>query len=388
MPVALDLDTLMICSMLVTTTCGMLFLIEAYRRRESVPSRWWGIGFLCTTTVPVFYIASSNIPGLAWLVAVGNGMVITGMSMIWVGAQAFNGRRPAVIFALMGPLLAMAAAAFAPGPFNAWSGGIVFLSLFAAYSLATGVEFWNHTGFRYRSAIMLAGSCGLDGIFYAARAVALWAYGPDDPFFQTYFGSEIATVVVMLIIIISSFSLAALGKEQFEVALHQAATRDSLTNTLNRREFMRRAELELRRLAATQAPASVLVVDLDFFKKINDTYGHPVGDRVLVLFAETAAAILGSGDLLCRYGGEEFVVLLPGTDEKGARIIAEQIRTRFAEIALATSRGMLRPTVSVGMTTVTAGDCDLWRLIANADDALYDAKAAGRNQVSALAKAA
>lgn len=388
MPAALDLDTLLICSMLVTTACGMLFLIEAHRRREAVPSRWWGLGFLCTTMAPVFYVVSSNVTGFGWMVAIGNGIVIAGVSMIWVGARAFNGRKPTVTLALLGPVLVMAATALDQGPFDAFSGGIVFLLMFAAYSFATGVEFWNQTGFRYRNAIVLAGACAFDGFFYTARALALWAYGPDDLFFRTYFGPEVATMVVILIILISSFSLIAIGKEQFEIALHRAATRDALTDALNRREFMRQAEQELCLLAGTGAPASLLLVDLDDFKKINDTHGHPVGDRVLVHFTETAVAALGPRDLFCRYGGEEFVMLLPDRDEKGARSLAENIRARFAEIALVTEKGTLRTTASVGMASVAAGQYDLPKLIAEADRALYSAKAAGRNRVAAPARAA
>ncbi|BCH32342.1 GGDEF domain-containing protein [Mesorhizobium sp. L-8-10] len=389
MPVALDLDTLLVSSMLVTTACGMLFLFEAFHRRDAIPSRWWGVGFLCTTAAPVFYIASSGVPELLWLVvAVGNGIVITGISMIWVGAQAFNGRRPTVGLALLGPLLVTAAALFDRSEPEAWRGGIVFLVMFAAYCFATGVEFWNQTGFRYRNAAVLSGASTFLGFFYAGRAIALWICGPEDPFFRSFFGPEIATLVVMFMILISSFSLIAIGKEQFEIALQRAATRDALTDTLNRHEFMRKAELELRRLEGTGTPASLLLVDLDVFKKINDTHGHPAGDRVLVHFAETARAALGPKDLLCRYGGEEFVILLPGQTARQARVVAETIRTRFADAALVTDKGTVRPTASAGLSSAEPGEYDLERLIAQADDALYRAKAAGRNRVGAPAKAA
>lgn len=388
MPVALDLDTLLVSSMLVTTACGLLFLLEAYYRSDAVPARWWGMGFLCTTAAPVFYIASANVPGLQWVVAVGNGTVITGISMIWVGAQAFNGRKPTIGLALLGPLLVAAATVFDRSEPEAWRGGVVFLFMFAAYAFATGVEFWNQTGFRYRNAVVLSGASAFLGFFYTGRALALWTYGPEDMFFRTYFGPEIATMVVMFMIMISSFSLIAIGKEQFEIALHRAATRDALTDALNRREFMRQAELELRRLEGVGAPASLLLIDLDVFKKINDTYGHPVGDQVLVRFAETANAALGPKDLFCRYGGEEFVVLLPGQTGRQARMIAETIRTRFAETALVTDRGTVRPTATAGLSCAEPGEYDLERLITQADDALYRAKAAGRNRVGAPARAA
>ena len=103
---------------------------------------------------------------------------------------------------------------------------------------------------------------------------------------------------------------------------------------------------------------------------------------------ETARAALGPRDLLCRYGGEEFVILLPGQTAQQARVVAETIRTRFAETALVTDKGTVRPTASAGLSSAEPGEYDLERLIAQADDALYRAKAAGRNRVGAPAKAA
>lgn len=381
---SLDLDTLMICSMLVTSTCGLLFLSEAFRRRETASSFWWGIAFFSTTVAPIFYIAASAFPTVEWIVALANGLVITGMSMIWVGAQAFNGRKPKFGAALAGPCIAIAAVVLAPRPFTAWSGSVPFLLLFSAYCLATAAEFWNHAGTRYRNAKIIAGASAIASLFYAARGITLWLTSPSDPFFLAYFSPEIATLVVMLLVIISSFSLVSIGKEQFEVALHRAATRDGLTDTLNRREFLRQAEEIHQRQAALAAPVALLLIDLDFFKNINDTHGHPVGDQVLVSFAETAASVLGTEDLLCRYGGEEFLVLMAGVTQRQALATAEEIRRRFAGIVVSTEKGEIRPTASIGMATAIAAERSLAKLISEADNALYQAKAAGRNRVTAL----
>lgn len=382
----IDLNTLMLCSMLVTATCGALFLLEALRRREIASNLWWGIGFICSTTSLLFYIASSA-PGLAWFGPVGNGFVVATMSFIWVGARSFNGRPAAVIPALIGPCLIVAATLLASHPLKAWSGAVPFFFVFSFYSLMTGFEFWRGSANRYRNARILAVTSSFNGLYYAARGAVLWLTSPEHPFFDAYFGSKVATIEVMLLILISSFSLIALGREQSEAALRRAATHDSLTDVLNRREFMLRAEHALQKTANALAPSTVMIIDLDRFKKINDTHGHPVGDQVLVQFAAIARSLIRSTDLLCRYGGEEFVIFLPGVSGPRASEIAEQIRVRCAENVMTTERGSLRPTVSIGVASSPHSGDALDRVIVAADEALYRAKAAGRNQV-ALAKAA
>ena len=383
----IDLNTLMLCSMLVTATCGVLFLLEALRRREIAASLWWGLGFACSTTSLLFYIASSA-PHLDWLGPVGNGFVVATMSFIWVGARSFNGRSAAVIVALAGPCLVVIAPLLTSRPLEAWSGAVPFFFVFAFYSLMTGFEFWRGGANRYQNAVILAVTSSFNGLYYAARGAVLWQTSPDHPLFDAYFGSKVATIEVMLLILISSFSLVALGREQTEMALRRAATHDVLTDVLNRREFISRAEQLLQRLAVTRTAATVMVIDLDFFKKINDTHGHPVGDQVLVMFAAMAKSTMRASDLLCRYGGEEFVVFLPGVGQRRALEIAENIRARCAEIVLVTERGTLRPTVSIGVASAPFSGRDLPSLIAEADEALYLAKSEGRNRVATAARAA
>jgi diguanylate cyclase (GGDEF)-like protein len=380
----IDLNTLMLCSMLVTATCGVLFLLEAWRRREIASSLWWGIGFACSTISLLFYIASSA-PQLDWLGPVGNGFVVATMSFIWVGARSFNGRSAAIVPALAGPCLVIILPLLMSRPLEAWSGAVPFFFVFSFYSLMAGFEFWRGGANRYQNAMILAVTSSFNGLYYAGRGTVLWLTNPDHPFFIAYFGSKVATIEVMLLILISSFTLVALGREQTEMALRRAATHDVLTDVLNRREFISRAEQLLQRLALTRAPVTVLVMDLDFFKKINDTYGHPVGDQVLVMFAAMAKSTIRGSDLLCRHGGEEFVIFLPGVGQRRAIDIAESIRARCAEIAIVTERGTLRPTISIGVASAPFSQRDLPSLIAEADEALYLAKSEGRNRVATAA---
>jgi diguanylate cyclase (GGDEF)-like protein len=179
---------------------------------------------------------------------------------------------------------------------------------------------------------------------------------------------------------------AMLFAEQAEVAFSNAlrykateleASTDWLTGLPTRRAFMARAgryTLE----APRDLPLSAMMIDIDFFKKVNDNYGHLVGDLALVAIASSCREALRSEDISCRYGGEEFVVLLPGADERVARAAGERIRKRIEDVRLADYPG-LRFTVSIGICSET-NNVDFREIIAKADEALYLAKESGRNR--------
>lgn len=169
-------------------------------------------------------------------------------------------------------------------------------------------------------------------------------------------------------------------KARFEVL----ALTDPLTQTHNRRALMERLTAELERARRYALHLSMLMVDLDHFKAINDSYGHVVGDEVLRGVARVLQREARTVDIVARFGGEEFVVVLPETGEEGAVALAERIRVRVSETAPVPGGeyGWLRVTVSVGVATVPSPRVNSpEELIALADEALYRAKAQGRNRV-------
>ena len=172
-------------------------------------------------------------------------------------------------------------------------------------------------------------------------------------------------------------------KVRLEAELEQLATTDLLTGLSNRRSFLTLAERELRRVARTPAPLSLLVIDADHFKVVNDRHGHAAGDQVLRVLGETLRTSVRDVDLVCRWGGEEFVILLPGTDQPTAFAVAERIRERCAEVSIQYESVALRVTVSIGVAERRADENVLEPIITRADHALYAAKAAGRNAVRA-----
>ena len=157
------------------------------------------------------------------------------------------------------------------------------------------------------------------------------------------------------------------------------ATLDSLTELPNRRRFYDHGQWLLGRIQRTGETLSVLMLDIDFFKQINDTYGHPTGDAVLQQLATTARQILRRQDFVARYGGEEFVIMMPATDLTGAMLLGDKLR---AHIAATDFSGANRLTISLGCAQYYA-DESLEDLVARADAALYQAKREGRNRVVA-----
>ena len=165
-------------------------------------------------------------------------------------------------------------------------------------------------------------------------------------------------------------------------ALRQQATRDGLTGLLNRCAILAVLDKELARASRDGHPLSVLMLDLDHFKDINDTYGHAAGDAVLREGAHRMQAALRSYDSVGRYGGEEFLIVLPGCDGSGALAQAERVRAVFADSPFVNQHGRLTVTCSIGVTGrehVREVDAEL--LLREADLALYGAKGDGRNRV-------
>jgi diguanylate cyclase (GGDEF)-like protein/PAS domain S-box-containing protein len=165
-----------------------------------------------------------------------------------------------------------------------------------------------------------------------------------------------------------------------EARLRHLASTDPLTGIANRRHFMEQGRAEFSRSGRYGYPLSVMMLDVDHFKRINDTYGHDVGDQALKALTEEIGHALRGSDLLGRLGGEEFALLLPSTPLAGAHILAERVRGEIERMRLDTSSGELGFTISIGVCEL-AGDQDFSALLNRADKALYDAKNGGRNRV-------
>ncbi len=171
-----------------------------------------------------------------------------------------------------------------------------------------------------------------------------------------------------------------------QASLEKLASIDPLTGVLNRREFFNCGEREVANATRTGQPLSVLLLDLDHFKQVNDTYGHAVGDQALILTTHIVRENLRQNEVLGRYGGDEFVILLPGSSCLQAQHIAERLYGKIASQEIATPKGLIAITLSLGIAELSqTGDNRLETLLAYADQALYQAKRAGRSQLAVYA---
>ncbi len=211
----------------------------------------------------------------------------------------------------------------------------------------------------------------------AATTTSVWGLIPLNTY--TYHGIEFGIVLEATLLALAIAQ--QMGYEQSaRLKAEYLAQRDPLTGLYNRRAF-----LDLSRAAWAQSqrnarPLSVLMLDIDHFKKINDQYGHDGGDKLLLSVSHLLTTTCRTSDLLARWGGEEFVLLLPETDIEHARLFAERIRHLIEETEHAAPQDTIRCTASIGVADY-ATDTDLGALIARADARLYEAKAGGRNQV-------
>ena len=171
-------------------------------------------------------------------------------------------------------------------------------------------------------------------------------------------------------------------RRSMEEALRDMASRDPLTGIYNRRSFMDMARAQLARAHRFHEPLSVFVLDVDHFKRINDTFGHATGDDALRMVAAGCQAILREYDILGRLGGEEFVVVLPGATADESRVVAERVRRHLARMPIEATDGTFRLTASIGIAGLEGATDTLERAIHRADLALYRAKHLGRNRVA------
>lgn len=192
------------------------------------------------------------------------------------------------------------------------------------------------------------------------------------------FAGDVRTILEVL----ASHLAVSLSNARMLRRLEELATLDGLTGLLNKRSMLEVAAQKLRAATRFGKSLSVLICDLDHFKKVNDTYGHDVGDVVIRGFAEVLKHVKRDIDVLGRFGGEEFVIVCEETADKGALQLAERIRRELEDTRFASTQGELRVTCSVGIATYPSGGQDWDTLFKTADDALYVSKRNGRNRVT------
>lgn len=373
----LDTATLRVAFAAMALVLALLFYFSTFRSTRSPYSAWWCAALLLFLSGSAAFLFNGT-PQQPWANPLGNILLVSGAACVWAGARSLRNLKPNLWLSLALPVIAGAVAAIDSPATNTWAGGAVFLASMAALIGLAAHELWRLEPGYSRARVPMAITAGGVAAFYFCRLVVFLFQGPDGPIFATYFGSAATTLVTMVLLVVVSFSMAGLSTEQQTRALRTVATQDGLTGLLNRSAFLEAAAEELARSKADNSGGSLILADLDHFKSVNDTFGHAAGDLALQAFARACSESVRSTDLAGRYGGEEFILLLPGAGPKSAEVIAREISRRLAEQHIPELLRM--PTVSYGISTYNGKTADLDEVIAAADVALYEAKSQGRNR--------
>lgn len=368
----LDVFSLRVAFAVSACTLLVLFYLVTFRSTKSEYSAWWCLGIIAFLLGSSAYLLNGTWHQ-RWANPAGNALVVLGAGCVWGAARSLRLKKVRFWQIAAAPAITTVMSALDHPSVNNWSGGSCFLMSMTLMIGLASRELWRRKGAGSGPEVPMAVTSGLVALFYLFRCGAFIQEGPDGATFRTFFGSDITTLLTIMLLIVVSFSITALSAEQATRALRVRASHDGLTGLLNRAAFISLVEDVLGRGEAGGNSGSLVLADLDHFKAVNDRSGHAAGDAALQAFAAACQDSVRSSDLVGRYGGEEFILFLPGATPDQAVRVTEQISMTMK------NSGEL-PTVSYGIAPVnTAGDA-LTAAIVSADAALYRAKAQGRNR--------
>jgi diguanylate cyclase (GGDEF)-like protein len=380
----LDASTLAIAGALASFVSGLTLLFYWWQERAAWAALWWAVAN-CALGVGVAGLAlNGTLPdGLSHVAAP---LVLdTSAALAWVAARIFNRGSIAVfptLFAI-GVWFALIIASGASGSERAAAtlGAAVSGGLYAGGA----VEFWLGRGETVQGRWPMISLLSLEAL--SIFLVAIGFAFSTAPGLATVGWFGIIHFVGLIYAVGSAIFLIMMLNERTEMKHKADALIDSLTGLANRRNFMAAAQRMFARNAHDDAPISLLAFDLDRFKKVNDTFGHPMGDRILQIFSDALSNALRPSDIAGRIGGDEFAAALTGCDLEGALAIARRIRSAFEGNAQFVDGQKVGASVSIGVA-VHAHSISLEDLIASADKALYQAKHFGGNRVVSTREAA
>jgi diguanylate cyclase (GGDEF)-like protein len=378
--VDLHLPTLLIALAAVTVVTTALVLLAAHLAGARREGWMWGLGTLGLSG-GLALLTVGEPPSNERLV-LGYGLLSAGLGLKVGGFRTYAGLGRAWMPALALAALGVAGAvvfAYAEPSAMARQRWVALLALVACGW--TGLWLWRLPEAPARTAQRLTGA----GYLVAAAVIGVWLAGPvlDG---APWSGAPMAAVLLLVGQLVTLGGQMLMLTQRHAGELTLAATTDALTGIHNRAGFEELATRKIARAGQSREPLALLVFDIDHFKRINDTHGHPVGDRVLRRVVSRALNTLRPDDLLGRWGGEEFVALLVGVSPEQAEQAAERLRVAVAERGFKLSDGTrMTVSVSIGLMAMVAQAEDprtqLRKLVAVADVALYEAKRGGRNQV-------
>jgi diguanylate cyclase (GGDEF)-like protein len=365
-----------------TVICGLMTLLHLLVSRYLYKSafRIWSGANLALCTGCLVFATRSVLPSAVPLL-LGNGAFVLGIGLIAAGIDVLDGKPLPRSELLIGLALAVAGLAISIARGNSLGERIVIVSLAMAYYAVRAS--WSLLGSRPHQR-RIRSTCAVIlltfSFLYVVRGFAV--YAGLLSFSSATTGTSGGAIRVLAIAMTVTWNFCLLF-----LALDRAASVDELTGLLNRRATISIGCKLIKEAISKARPVSVLMSDLDNFKEVNDGFGHHVGDAVLRAFAVLAKQTVRSDDVIGRLGGDEFCIVLPGSDAREALQVAERLRSRGEQNLKCVSHLPTTVTISMGIVTHATGKADFLRLLKEADTAMYKAKALGRNRIACVSSA-
>ena len=382
MPAVLDIRTLVLIYVGINIGQTVVLAYLWSVQRNYPPAKDWALGSLMFA-IGLFLFSLRNLVPAVLSEIVSNIFLLPGLMLFNFGIVKATGRKPPFKAGMALCVIANATLAWftlvAPNyPAGVLTQNTVFLifDLYTAYfCLVARTAKGNHTfrliGFLF---VLLVIACS----WRVAGGVFGLTFSSSPALPRLFW---IATSLISFPMITVLLTLHTSQRLQEEI--HAQARRDTLTGAYNRRAFTEFADREWSRSMRHGSPLSILLVDIDHFKRFNDQHGHQTGDTALVEVSKAAHAALRANDIWCRYGGEEFIALLPDTTLDQALAVADRLRLSVEHTTISSPHGLLNVSVSIGVAERLSHYADVSDVLAVSDEALYKAKAAGRNRVIA-----
>lgn len=379
----LDIPTLLVTAAVASFCISVSLILTWSSSRRELCTLSWGATFgLAVVAMTLIALRGRLDPRLSVIAA--DAVLLAAFGVLWLGYRQFTGvaGRYDVVIACLGTCVWLLI----------WVSTSLLDDINIRQRMLSGIEF---VYFLFIVARLIRHypheplpSVGLTTVLVGAHA-AVQLYRIVWSFTKPFDAATITlpnSLYMGIGLIVSSSFLVSLGLLQLvligqrsERRYRMAAESDGLTGLANRRHFL---DQILPSLASGDGHGALVLFDIDNFKTVNDTHGHPAGDRALVAFAETLAAATPPAGLVARIGGEEFALYLPEASTAAAAELADGIRRRAAELRIAAGTGVASLTVSCGVAGISEAGADFQTLHAAADEALYAAKSAGRDQVA------
>ena len=378
-----DVPTLLLMIVVSSVVASAaLLVLNGSQRRDGL--QYWAAGLLLSAGAHGLLLLYGRIPNVSSVV-LGNALLSAALAGFLLAVRRFHGR-PLHWVRALAPVLTIAVLMF------------IFQRNFAVRVAVNGIGLaaqaawvlWallRHQRRREegvsRGALLVAGGLVLLLLTVLIRGVLAIFYSLDiASILQGNLVQTLTFMVSFMVTLVISFGFVFMAKERADAANVRLAAQDALTGVANRRALMLALEHELASAARQHTPLSLLMLDLDHFKRVNDHYGHLAGDQVLRHTVAVVRQRLRAQDVLGRYGGEEFLLLLPGTDVAGAQQLAQQLCQALQAAPCHWRDQSIAVTASVGIASVSASAPTDWEtLLQAADQALYRAKDNGRNRV-------